>query len=42
MKKTLILCLLLTGLFCLSACGRVSKPQKPKESIYPKEYTVKP
>lgn len=41
MKKGIIMALVI-GILALSACGRVSKPMKPKESIYPKEYTVQP
>lgn len=42
MKKTLFILAVMIGLVAISACGRVSKPMKPKDSVYPKEYTVKP
>lgn len=42
MKQKIIILVLVAGFICVSACGRISKPDKPKGSLYPKEYTVKP
>jgi len=34
-----IVCLLFLGLM-LSACGRISKPEAPEGSVYPRTYII--
>lgn len=39
MKSIVFICVM-SVILMLSACGRMSAPQKPADSIYPKNYTV--
>lgn len=42
MKQMVFLMIAVAGFASLTACGRVSSPAQPKDSVYPKEYVVKP